>query len=630
MASAESQRPVLLQQAPGFHYYIVDHVDYRLDQSLALNVTDIIERSDDFTPITTPYLDVGLTSARVWLRFSATNSGDKADRWRIDIKRQYLKELDLFILREGKPVKLLSNRETQPFDQRHIPSRFLQADFDLGPSETAHFYVSYRSSSTTVLPIHFAKPDGSNNVHNREANIDWALNGALFAMIILSLLLIPVIGPRIGVSFAAYISAGMLYVANADGYTFQFFWPDDPWLNDPMNLVTILLMPAAALNFSRQLFLFAEIAPRMDRFLKIFISLMVAISLCTLLFYENRWYMVAAYSLVPIATMVQLLSGITAARSGRVGAYPYIIGATLVVTSFVYATIAHLVVGQFDMDQTLDYGHFVLFMECVAFAIAIMLRLQAVRKERDQALAAALSSAQEKLQLNQALMASQKEYGDAKRLSEQRLDQLSNVSHDIRQPLVSLRAAIRRIRGQNEDVTEQMNAAFDYLEDIAVKGWGGEGDESGNAGDRSDREKFSLHIVMDNVHEIFADQARQQGKVLRYRSCPVHVTSDPVALMRITSNLVSNAIQHGGNIILLAARQRADTIRLEVWDNGIGLSAGELDILSERHKKSSSSTGDGLGLSIVTEIAQQLGLEFEFHSRKHIGSAAFIYIPAGD
>ncbi|NOX94905.1 MAG: sensor histidine kinase [Alphaproteobacteria bacterium] len=53
----------------------------------------------------------------------------------------------------------------------------------------------------------------------------------------------------------------------------------------------------------------------------------------------------------------------------------------------------------------------------------------------------------------------------------------------------------------------------------------------------------------------------------------------------------------------------------------------QLEAAMIRHNKGEQSTGAGLGLAIVSEIAQELGLSFEMHSRPGKGSVAFLYLP---
>lgn len=620
---------IQLQEEPDYYQRVINHLEYFIDQDIELDVADIQNNPTRFTPVTSKYADFGLTNGRIWMRFSVQNSNDKRGTWRLDLKRQYFKELDLFLVRNGQPAKLvLRHNENTAFSERIIPSRFLEFDFEMQPGETVQFLASYRSTSTTYLPIAVAKPDGVFLVHSREERIDWVLNGALIAMVIFALLLTPVTGWKLSISFSLYVSAGLFYIANADGYNFQYLWPNHPWLNDPMNLTAMLLMPATGLLFARQLFDFKTLKPAFDKLLLAIIILFFILAVLAIPLTGFQWYMVPAYSMIPMAKLVQVSAGVIALKGKRVGAIPYLVGAMLIVSSIAYATTAHLLPGRIDLDSTLDFGHFILFSDCLAFAIAMMLRMLALRKDRDLALQAELRVSEEKLALSETLVKTQQEYHDARDLSEKRRNQLSSVSHDIRQPLVSLRNALGRIRGKNEQVTEQMNAAFDYLETLAVGQLAADELEDNELLTPQASEMFPVRVVLDNVREIFADEAKSKDVEFRYRPIGANVRTDPVALMRAVSNLVSNAVKHTDDgALLLGARLRRDHVRIEIWDTGAGLNEQEIKQRMTKHNKGEGSFGTGLGFTIVKEICETHGLTFAFHSRKGAGSVAFIHVP---
>lgn len=98
--------------------------------------------------------------------------------------------------------------------------------------------------------------------------------------------------------------------------------------------------------------------------------------------------------------------------------------------------------------------------------------------------------------------------------------------------------------------------------------------------------------------------------------------------MRLVSNLVQNALQHsGGDAILIAARRRGAHIRVEVLDNGGGLSETELDRLGKRFEKGDQSRCHGLGLSIVKDISDRYDLNLRFRSQPGRGMCVSAEIP---
>ncbi|MEL7390573.1 MAG: sensor histidine kinase [Pseudomonadota bacterium] len=627
-ASAQELTPLPLIDDPHVYQSINPHLSAWRDPPAKLSAGEALQSLADFRPLTTRYMAFGLTRDRIWIHWRARNKSASRQRWRVDMKRQYMEELDLYRIADGKPVLLLSHRQGDPLSEREIPSRFLQKDVIIAPGETAQFLLGYRSTTSTFLKVAMGTSDAVNEVHTSEQAIDFAMNGALGAMIFFALLMIPVIGWRLGWAFALYILAGIFYVAVADSYAMRALWPNAPWLSEPMNLSAVLLMAMTGVHFPRVLFSLKNSAPKLDLLLGSYAALAGLCALLAPILFTQRWFMVPAYLIAPIATVLIVATGILAIRRKFVGARIYIFGAVLVFSSFAYAVIAHFWPGRFDLDNTLDYGHFTLFTECIAFATVILLRLMALRDERDCAMEKELAATREKLALNDRLLASQRDYSQARDLADLRGQRLSELSHDIRQPLGALRIAMSKLRGLNDEHSDQLDAAFDYLASVA-------NDQSGRSRSRPDgnTERFEANVVLRNVHHVFYDEAQDLGVDLRLRPSNLEVEADPVALMRAVSNLVANALKHGRSElrqprVLIAARWRSDGVTIEVRDNGSGMDASALAQAIRRGGKGATSDGEGLGLSIVQDISASAGFDFSIQSMQGVGCKASIHIPA--
>jgi len=99
-------------------------------------------------------------------------------------------------------------------------------------------------------------------------------------------------------------------------------------------------------------------------------------------------------------------------------------------------------------------------------------------------------------------------------------------------------------------------------------------------------------------------------------------------------NLVSNAIRYSypNGCVLIACRKRGNQMRIEVRDNGIGISqADQADIFREFFQVSKpqldSSKGQGLGLAIVDRLVKLLGHGIELRSAPNQGSLFALQVP---
>ena len=100
-------------------------------------------------------------------------------------------------------------------------------------------------------------------------------------------------------------------------------------------------------------------------------------------------------------------------------------------------------------------------------------------------------------------------------------------------------------------------------------------------------------------------------------------------------NLLSNAVKYTNTgRILLGCRRRGETLRIEVWDTGIGIPQEQLQaIFGEYHQLDNParerSKGLGLGLAIVERLAGLLGHTVDVQSRPGKGSVFAVEVPLG-
>jgi len=203
---------------------------------------------------------------------------------------------------------------------------------------------------------------------------------------------------------------------------------------------------------------------------------------------------------------------------------------------------------------------------------------------------------------------------------------LASAAHDMRQPVLALSLYADWLRNEPELVNEiapkivrathAVNALFDSLFDLA----------------RIDSGQVRLHIERVDVAQLLHDLELQyrpvaEAKGLRFRvhMAPGTVLTDPIRVRRMIGNLLANAIkytQEGG--VLLASRQSADGLRVEVWDTGIGIAREHLrDVFLEFYKvadHAGTSDGFGLGLAIVARLSHALGHPVSVRSRLGRGS----------
>jgi signal transduction histidine kinase/CheY-like chemotaxis protein len=213
---------------------------------------------------------------------------------------------------------------------------------------------------------------------------------------------------------------------------------------------------------------------------------------------------------------------------------------------------------------------------------------------------------------------------------------LAVASHDLRQPLHALNLFAAQLRDQIgpaerahlvsriDAAIGSMNELFNALLDISKL----------DAGVLApDIAEFPVGHLLDRIETTFAAAAREKGLRLSVLPSRAWVRTDAILLERILLNLVSNAIRYtsrGG--VIVGCRRRGDSVRIEVWDSGIGLAEDQhRSIFGEFYQVDAPASGEraglGLGLSIVDGLCRLLGHPIDLASRPGKGSRFAVSVP---
>ncbi|WP_420558132.1 PAS-domain containing protein [Roseovarius sp.] len=141
--------------------------------------------------------------------------------------------------------------------------------------------------------------------------------------------------------------------------------------------------------------------------------------------------------------------------------------------------------------------------------------------------------------------------------------------------------------------------------------------------------EVALDEILTPLSHAFAPVAAAKGLDLRIRPSRLRVMSDPSYLHRILQNLISNAIRYtteGG--VLVGARRRGDSVRIDIWDTGIGIREEDRGVIFEEfrrlNRRASAAEGMGLGLAIVERACARLGHRISLRSQPDRGSGFIV------
>lgn len=123
--------------------------------------------------------------------------------------------------------------------------------------------------------------------------------------------------------------------------------------------------------------------------------------------------------------------------------------------------------------------------------------------------------------------------------------------------------------------------------------------------ERAIQQVVSLHLLLSRVIEEYEDTARSKDIEIVYHDAPYEVQGGPL-LEDLFSNLIDIAIEHSnGSKVEISAKVTENNVRVTVEDDGRGIPEKMRGELFKRGKKGSGSSGLGIGLYLVKQIADK-------------------------
>ncbi len=223
----------------------------------------------------------------------------------------------------------------------------------------------------------------------------------------------------------------------------------------------------------------------------------------------------------------------------------------------------------------------------------------------------------------------------SERTSQEKDRFVSTVSHDFRSPLSVLLASLQTLRDhpglsetERRDFLErairQCRRLMGLTEDLLRLARLGS--------QRPTFETLDLGSVVASVVGDLSVRAAAQGARLSFHAAgPAPVLGSRALLDRALTNLLDNAIRHGGAVgpVEVTVRPGQSLHRVDIRDSGPGIDPDLHDRIFEPFFRGDEGpeAGSGLGLAIVREVARAHGGRAEVDSRPGEGARFSLLIP---
>ena len=516
----------------------------------------------------------------------------------------------------GPPVLLQAMHIDSAYDERVLPSPRVAVPFALAPGRH-RIELDYRIYMEGRLYPRLEDERAwreSNAKTDMSSGLEW---GLMLASLLLALMTWTLVREPATGAYALLVVVNSIGLAEIRGDAFAYLWPADPLFSEWATLCGVSLAVCSHAWFAARFLGLRERSPGLYRLHLAMIVLLVANLLAppAEAIGARAGGLAVAYAVLALAVTARYQ------RNGAPDARLYTLGTG----SYVFFTIVLFVICATGHNPWPRLDHFVFpeigyLLETSFFSAALLWRVRQLRARQ-------AAARQQQLQDAQALMEADAARRAADVRAEQRTLMFAGASHDLSQPLASLRMALGALQPRQDQagVVDHLDRTIGYaqtlLRDILAQA-------------RSDHHAHDDRVMLG---ECIAHVVREHGpaasaKGLRLRGADtrVELRISSLVLSRVLHNLVSNAVRYTRRgRILVGLRRRAGGVELQVLDTGPGLLPAQLALLQQpfQQGEAAAADGHGLGLFVVRSLCEQNGLRLRVSSRIGRGSAFCVWIP---
>lgn len=203
------------------------------------------------------------------------------------------------------------------------------------------------------------------------------------------------------------------------------------------------------------------------------------------------------------------------------------------------------------------------------------------------------------------------------KLDKMREEWISNISHDIKTPLVSVKGYAEILSSEEYDCTKEdvkeyskiIEDKSDYIKELI---------DDLNLSTRLKNKVLILNKKRANIVNL------SRGAVIDILNSPqnsnvnidffptrevIDVDMDEILIKRVITNILYNAIVHNNeNVVIEVKVEKKDKVHIIIKDNGKGICKEELKYIFERYYRGTNTgkrhKGSGLGMAIAKDIVE--------------------------
>lgn len=324
-------------------------------------------------------LNLGFSDGSFWLRIDIPA---QAQNRVLQIGYPLLDEVSVYWERAGALVETHHTGDSLPFDSRPIEHRNFVF---LVPSNTEPVtaWVRVRTQGAVQIPVSVT-PSAEFLAYEQIA-YGWQTMfvGIVLALALYNLFLYAIVRHATYLCYVLTVISAALVQMNFNGLLFQWFWPDQPWINRVFTVPMVALGLSFALIFTMKFLSLRRYSRKAYRLVQ---GLVVACALMVVygVFGSYQYGIAVVSSLAVVVTTVAWTVGVMVWRRGQVLAGFYVLAWTPLLVAHLLLALAKL--GWIPSSRLIELAPQIgVAIEVVVLSLALAYRINQERQRRQEA-----------------------------------------------------------------------------------------------------------------------------------------------------------------------------------------------------------------------------------------------------
>lgn len=363
---------------------LTPHLSYVHDKGAVDSADDAWRLIDAgrFEPVPDGKTAFGFQEGAYWFHARLLNRNPDEPHWVLVQSFALLDRVDVYLRYPDGRIVHHESGDYLPFSSRTIPYRHPNFRVDLPLGQTVDLLVRAQSQSSMQVPLELYTPAAFTSFSRDAQFVMGVYYGILLALFVYNLVLWLTLRDASYFWYLFHISAFGLVLFTLNGYSFEYLWPNNPWLANVAVPLSICLAIIGMQQFARN---FLELPKRFPRGSLVSLCIIVV---CLLLGASALWlpYRIAtpwATRAVIVSVLWTVIVAIVVLRRGYVPARLFLVAWALFLTGA--AMIAALAFGLLPKNLMTEYGVQIgSALEMLLLSIALSYRYASLRNENER------------------------------------------------------------------------------------------------------------------------------------------------------------------------------------------------------------------------------------------------------